>query len=165
MKQEFQAKVIWLPIRNDKYIREKLNCCLGVEVINTEKIFRIYDYYEEDLNVLNCKLKSPKPLKEYRDTLIHRWCYKKNLDDNDEVWISIKESNIFDTFNKLEDEINIHSFSLGTMIGLNTLVEHYDTVQQNENKSLKFKVTQIKGHFEHDCKKMSVYFIVAEKKN
>ncbi|XP_067121769.1 uncharacterized protein [Centruroides vittatus] len=161
-KKEIEVKIIWLPKQKIDYIKEKVEDCIGCKLSEWEDIPRLPDYYEEEKNMLNCKLNLPKSLKDYKQTLIERWC-RQDFGEN-QAWISIKENKVFDSFTKLSDkEVNIHNFAFGTIVGLNNLVEHYNTAEQNLDTSLEYKITQIKGDFEHDCKKLLVYFIVTKK--
>ncbi|XP_023239918.1 probable RNA-dependent RNA polymerase 1 isoform X2 [Centruroides sculpturatus] len=161
-KKEIEVKIIWLPKQKIDYIKKKVEDCIGCKLSEWEEIPRLPDYYEEEQNVLNCKLNLPKSLEDYKQILIERWC-RQDFGQN-QAWISIKENKIFDSFTKLNDkEVNIHSFAFGTIVGLNNLVEHYDTAKQNLDNSLEYKITQIKGDFEHDCKKLLIYFIVTKK--
>ncbi|XP_067121767.1 uncharacterized protein [Centruroides vittatus] len=162
MVKELETKILWMPKRDVAVIKEKINYYLGAEITYFEEIHRIYDYYEEQYNNLKCRIRFPQRLKDYKEKLIHGWC-KKDL-EKDQAWLSMKDTKIFSTFPKLSDkEVRINSFSFCTVVGLNNLVEHYNTNVQNADLS-EYKVTQIIADFEHDCKRIFVYFIVTKKK-
>ncbi|XP_023212680.1 uncharacterized protein LOC111615508 [Centruroides sculpturatus] len=163
MVKELETKILWMPKRDVAVIKNKINYCLGAEITDFEEIRRIYDYYEEQYNNLKCRVKFPQRLEDYKEKLIHRWC-KQDL-EKDQAWLSMKDTKMFSTCSKLSDkEVRVNSFSFCTVVGLNNLVEHYNTSLQNAALSLEYKVTQIIADFEHDRKRIFVYFIVTKKK-
>ncbi|XP_013789033.1 RNA-dependent RNA polymerase 1-like [Limulus polyphemus] len=162
-KNSVYVRLLWLPGDKSKFPVNKLKESILyidkvlIEESSESKRKTSNDLYEERLLELECELRLDKSLEDCVQSLLCKWC---SSSFPTQFWIFPKNLDVFkEKFVPAHKWKKIEYFSLGSIVGLNTFVEHYNC-SQNEKGSC--KITQVQGYFEHDKEILKIYFCVAK---